>query len=401
MTAQRAAARKTPARRPLKARRFRAPKPQTRRRVMFALGWYDYEVNRGVAAYAREANWILNDVAGHTQEIPLHWKSDGILVSLPHQPTPTQLLLLERKAPVVDLRIEYDQPLPRVVLDNQAIGRMAAEHLLARGFSDLAYYQAYNGRVETERLDGFRQAVESAGKSFHHVNMTSAPARFRRGEQRLAHLSELIRALPKPIGVMGQYDGSASEFIMGCERAGVPVPEQVAVIGADNDPITSELGIIPLTSVDTNRYRHGYEAAALLDRMMNGEPAPRQAVRIPPKDVVVRRSSNILAIKNLQVSRALVFIWEHYMEPLHVKDVVAAAETSRRSLFALFRQHLGRTVLDEITRLRIIRAKSLLKETDDKTYAVARACGFTDARHLNKSFQRVTGVTPTDYRRKG
>jgi LacI family transcriptional regulator len=373
---------------------------QPRRRVLLALGWYDYEVNRGVAAYAREANWVLNDMAGHTRGIPLHWRCDGILVSLPRAPEPDQARLLKRGVPVVDLRIEHPQPLPRVVLDNEAIGRLGAEHFLSRGFSDLAYYQAYPAQVEVERMAGYRRAVEEAGKTFHHINMARAPAPFRRGDRRLDHLAELIKALPKPIAVMGQYDGSASEFVMACERAGVPVPEHAAVLGADNDPITSELGIIPLTSVDTNRYRHGYEAAALLDRLMKGEKPPATVIRIPPKDVVVRRSSSILAVKNLHVSRALSFIWEHYREAIQVKDVVQSTGISRRSLFALFRQHLGRTVMDEITRLRITHAKLLLKETDDKTYAVARACGYHDARHLNKSFQRVTGLTPTDFRQR-
>jgi len=379
----------------------RAFRRVARRRVLLAPGWYDYEVHRGVAAYAREANWILNDIPGHTHGIPVHWRCDGLLLSLPRKPDPRLEQLMHRRMPMVDLRIENATPMPRVVLDNEAIGRLAAEHLLSRGFSDLAFYQAYPGQVELERCAGFRAAVEAAGKTFHLVNMTRAPVAVRRGEQRLEHLAGLLHALPKPIGIMGQYDGSAGEVVMACELAGIPVPEHVAVVGADNDPITSELGIIPLTSVDTNRFRHGYEAAALLGRLMDGGTAPRSPIRIPPKEIVERRSSSILAIKNLHVSRALSFIWEHYAQTIQVKDVVQATTISRRSLFALFRQHLGRTVMDEITRLRVTLAKKLLKTTDDKTFAVARSSGFTDARHLNKSFQRETGMTPTAYRRKG
>jgi len=374
------------------------PAESDRRRILLALGWYDYEVNRGVAAYAREAKWILNDMAGHTREIPVHWRCDGMLVSLSKKPEPDLAYLLRKRVPLVDLRTENGTKLPRVVLDNEAIGRMAAEHLLSRGFSDLAYYQAYAGRVEEERMMGFRKAVEKAGKHFHHVNMTNAPRTCRRGERRLAHLAGLIAALPKPVGVMGQYDVSASEVVMACEQAGIPVPEHVAVVGADNDHITSELGPIPLTSVDTDRYRHGYEAAALLGRLLDGEKAPAEPIRIPPKGVVMRKSTGIIAIKNLHVSRALTFIWEHFCEPIQIKDVVQASEISRRLLFTLFRQHLNCTIMDEITRLRILRAKALLKETDDKTFAIALACGFSDARHLNKTFQRETGMTPTEYR---
>jgi LacI family transcriptional regulator len=371
-----------------------------RKRILLALGWYDYEVNRGVAAFAREAKWILNDMAGHTREIPVHWRCDGMLLSLPNKPDPVLTKLLTKRVPLVDLRIEYKGRFPRVVLDNEAIGRMAAEHLLSRGFSDLAYYQAYTSRVEDERLAGFRKTVESAGKKFHWINMTKAPPSARRGEKRLVYLAQCISALPKPAGVMGQYDISASEVIMACELAGIPVPEHVAVVGADNDYITSELGPIPLTSVDTDRYRHGYEAAALLDRMLKGEKPPSSPIRIPPKEVVMRKSTGILAIKNLHVSRALTFIWEHFNEPIQIKNVVLASEISRRLLFTLFRQHLNCTIMDEITRLRILRAKALLKETDDKTFAIALSCGFSDARHLNKTFQRVAGMTPTEYRDK-
>ncbi len=369
-----------------------------RRRVLLALGWYDYEINRGVAAFAQEANWILNDMAGHTHEIPLHWHCDGILVSLSRNPFASHAELLTRAVPMVDLRNEHEAALPRVLSDNAAVGRLAAEHFMSRGFTNLGYYQAYTATVEEERMAGFRETVERAGKVFYHIDMSRVPARHRRGQQRLRHLVKLIKELPPPIGVMGQYDGAAAEFVMACELARVAVPEQIAVIGADNDPITSELGPIPLSSVDTDRYRQGYEAAALLDRLMQGELPPAVPIRIPPKELVTRRSSNILAIENLHVSRGLGFIREHFCQPINIDDVAQAAGVSRRSLFLLFRQYLGRTVLDEINRLRIARARKLLAETDEKTYTVARECGYSNARHLNSNFQKEVGVTPTAYR---
>jgi LacI family transcriptional regulator len=391
---------RTPPTKSRKLRRSATRRDLDRPRILLALGWYDYEVNRGVAAYAREAKWILNDMAGHTRDIPVHWRCDGMLVSLSRKPEPDLVRLLKKKVPRVDLRSENTTRLPRVVLDNEAVGRLAAEHLLSRGFSDLAYYQAYAGRVEEDRMAGFRKAVETARKHFHFINLAKAPPAFRRGEKRLTYLARQLAALPKPIGIMGQYDVSATEIVMACELAGIPVPEHVAVVGADNDPISSELGPIPLTSVDTDRFRHGYEAAALLGRLLAGEPPPPRPIRIPPKDVVMRKSTGIIAIKNLHVSRALTFIWEHFVEPIQVKDVVHASEISRRLLFTLFRQHLGCTIMDEITRLRVLRAKALLRETDDKTFAIALSCGFTDARHLNKTFQRATGMTPTEYRQQ-
>ena len=381
-------------------RRFVA-ETTVRRRVLLALGWYDYQVNLGVAAFAHKANWIINDMAGHTHEIPLFWKCDGILISLPpHKPSVSQQALLARKLPTVDLRQESPLPLPRVVVDNQAIGRIAAEHLLASGFMHLGYYQAYAGQVEEDRKAGFRHAVELAGRTFHHIDLSRVQPRYRQGEARLAYLAERIRELPTPIGIMSQYDGSASELALACERGDRLVPEQVAIVGADNDPIGAELGLIPLTSVDTDRYQHGYEAAALLERLMNGEPPPEQVIRIPPKGIVIRRSSDIIAVSNTSVARALSFIRTHYREPIQVDDIVTASGSTRRTLFLAFRKHLGNTVMDTVHRLRIASAQQLLAETDDKTFSVALDCGYNDARHLNKNFQHLVGMTPSQYRRK-
>ncbi len=372
--------------------------PRKRRKVMLALGWYDYQVNLGVAAYAQRANWILNDVAGHTHHIPLHWQSDGILLSLAREITPSLRQLLDLGLPVIDLRTENSLDLPRVIVDNHAVGRMAAEHLLSRGFQHLGYYQAYVARVETERMEGFREVVEEAGREFLHIDLSNLPCGQEQGEARQEALAARVASLPTPIGVMAQYDGSAAEFALACEYAERMVPEQVAIVGVDNDPITSELGLVPLTSVDTDRFRHGFEAAKLLDQLMNGEPAPTAPILIPPKGLVIRRSSNIIAVPNTAAASALRFIMEHFREPIRVEDIVQAGGAPRRTLFQAFKTHLGRTVMEEVHRLRIAEASRLLVETDEKTYSIALDTGYNDARHLNKNFQRIMGTTPSEYR---
>ena len=280
-----------------------------RRRVLLLLEWFEYEIHRGVAAYAQEAHWILEDVGGHMAHIPPAWNGDGIVALLcTHEKSPHAQFVARARRPTVDLTCELTgRRLPRVLPDNEAIGRLGAEHLLSRGFKELAFYHAYDARVESERMAGFRQAVRRAGQSFHHLDLASAPRRYQRGEHRLNYLTDMLRQLPRPLGVMAQYDTRASEVVLACERASLAVPEQVAVVGADNDPITSELGLVPLTSVDTNRFQLGYEGAALLDRLMQGEKPPRKPIRIPPKGIVVRRSSDILAVENIDVAPRFAF----------------------------------------------------------------------------------------------
>jgi len=156
---------------------------------------------------------------------------------------------------------------------------------------------------------------------------------------------------------------------------------------------------VPISSVDSNRQSLAYEAASLLDRLMQGRQAPDAPTVIEPRGVVARRSSDILAIPHKPVARALSFIWEHYAEPISVDDVIAASRMSRCGLYRAFEKHVGHSLGDELELKRVERAKRLLAESNEKLYRVAALSGFSSGEHLSRAFTRAVGVTPSDYRR--
>jgi LacI family transcriptional regulator len=387
-----------------------------RRSVLLLLGFYNMPLHLGIARYAREASWALNDTYVRIGHPPVWWRGDGILTLITN---PKDVRALENfpDLPLVDLSkgwISKTMPAPdrksgigkpRVHYDNAKIGRMAAEHFLQRGFKHIAYLNGGNYWLEMERIPEFRKTVESAGARFHEIEYYKhfTPG----GKQPLqdhleAHqwLTRTIAELPKPLGIAVTADDVAPRLLQACDDAGVAVPEEVGVLGCDNDPMVCDYTPVPLSSVDNDWERIGYEAARLLDQIMNGGTAPKKPVLIPPKGVVTRLSTNILAVPDPQIARALRFIWEHFPESIGTPDISTAAGLNRRTLERGFRLHLGRSVGDELMRVRIERAKSLLIHSTHKAHQIAELSGFSGIVPFSKAFLRVTGVRPSDYRKQ-
>jgi LacI family transcriptional regulator len=214
----------------------------------------------------------------------------------------------------------------------------------------------------------------------------------------MQRLERELRRLPKPLAVFTSADDIAVLVMQACEEAGLHIPEEVAVLGCHNDVAVCEYAPVALSSVDEDLELQGYEAARVLDQRMDGMPAPAAPLIIPPKGVVTRTSTDILAVPRVEVARALRYIWEHYTEPIQIADVATAAHLARRSLTRLFQQHLGRSVGAEIARKRIEQAKQLLSATDLKAWQVAEQTGFSSMEHLGKAFTRVVGEAPSRFR---
>lgn len=378
-----------------------SPVPHRKRRVVLAMEWLDYEVNLGIAKYARSAGWIIDDTATHTG-LPSHeWKIDGIITHLRRRDSDLTRFVVAANVPTVDMVAEVPEiRLPRVLADNVAIGRTGAEHLMSCGLQHLGFFNVWDNHIERERQAGFQAAVEEAGRTFH-------PIRFH-GHQRkkvdMVHIvnfleRELVK-LPRPIGMMGQHDREARYILHACEQAGLRVPEEVAVVGSDNDLMVCELSMVPLSSVDNRRRDHGFKAASLLDRLMSGEPAPEGPLRVPVGPMIVRHSSEVLAVPDPDVSKALQFIAHNYHRPIRVADVVRHVDTTRRRLYLLFEEHLGRPIQAEILRRRLDLARRLLLTTQDKLYSIARACGFECAQQFTRVFTREVGIAPLYYRKQ-
>ena len=251
----------------------------------------------------------------------------------------------------------------------------------------------------------FRRTLEAADCRYHKIDYHQCFARAAKESVRQhqrAHqwLVKILRNLPKPLGVAASADDLACCVLRACDDADLSVPEEVAVLGCENNPMVCDFTLVPLSSVDVDWERIGYKGAGMLGRLMDGRPAPGEPILIPPKGVVTRLSTDILAVPDKAIARAVRFIWEHYHEPIGTDEVAAAAGLNRRKLERDFRKHLGQSVNNEITQMRIERAKKLLAKTALKANAVARQCGFSDATYFSRCFHGLTGIRPSQYRRQ-
>ena len=303
--------------------------------------------------------------------------------------------------PAVDLRFSVPQVgLPGVGIDNQTVVRLALEHLSDSGFKHFGFCGLPRKRNiwMDLRCDLFQQFVRAAGFPCHVFQgpPRREPATW---EVEQEHLAAWVLGLPKPIGVMACNDDRGQQVLDACRRVNVLVPDEVAVIGVDNDEILCNLSSPPLSSVDINTQQVGYQAAALLDRLMAGEPPPPQPLLLAPRGVVPRESTDVLATEDRELAAAIRFIREHACEGLRLKDFLRTASLSRRALERRMRKLLGRSPKDEIIRVQLERAKQLLTGTNLSAAAIAEKCGFSQPRYFNQVFHRKVGVPPGEYRR--
>lgn len=372
----------------------------SRPRVLMALGYYDHQLHRGVVRYAREAGWILDTSMAHYGVLPEHWQGDGVLtLLLPHRDDVLQFAR-QQEVPVVGLSLDLEEvPVPRVCLDNERIGQLAAEHLLERGFENLGFYKFSDICDVRGREQGFRRAVDKAGGQYVPLDW-HAVSRPQHQQGWFEWLKGRLRELPLPIGIMAQSDNRAAQLISACEAAGLLIPDEIAVVGVDNDEYACEFASVPISSVDSGRESLAYEGASLLGQLMEGEEPPGSPQRIAPRGVVVRKSSDILAVPHKAVARALGFIWEHFRDRIGVEDVVSSSYMSRCGLYRAFEKHVGRSIGEELARKRVEYAKTLLAKSDEKLHRIARMSGFTGGEHFSRAFTRIVGDTPSEYRHK-
>lgn len=358
----------------------------------------------GVARYIHEhGRWALYlkpfRVEKSLHDWLEHWNGDGIIAAIGD---PEQFDVRSLRMPIVDVMgVKRFPGVPLVHTNDEAVGRLGAEHLLERGFRQFGFVE-YQGRFWSERRRaGFLAALGDLGPrcSVHTVIEPSGgggPAEFERQQNRLA---EWLQTLPKPVGIMATNDLLGQQVLEACMRLGVEVPEQVAVVGADNDEPICSICYPPLSSVIINDHQRGYEAAAVLDRLMSGREPLCDPTWVEPVGVCARQSTDIMAIDDELVARALRFIRDHASEPIGVDDVVAEIPLSRSMLERRFRQAVGRSINSEIVRTRINQAIGMLTQTELGLKEVALRCGFGAQAYMNAVFQQKLGRTPGSYRK--
>jgi LacI family transcriptional regulator len=321
------------------------------------------------------------------------WKGQGILTRTGS--AAVARLVRASRAPAVELRTRrYDPRLPWVGVDNRALGRMVADHLIDRGFRSFGLLALDSEDFFRERCDNFRGTLRERGLPCS-VRDGAPRARW---ETQQKELARWLRGLPKPAGVMACTDQLGFWLLDACVRAGLSVPEEVAVVGVENDEALCAMARPPLSSVALNTERIGYEAAQLLDRMMRGGRVRRTAIQIEPIGVVTRQSSDVIAVGDPRLAAALRRIREGACDGIGVVDVLRAAPLSRSTLERGFRRLLGRSPHDELLRVRLDHARRLLAETDLKLAAVASRSGFPHVQHFCTAFKSAFGKTPGRYR---
>ena len=367
---------------------------------------YDRKIIEGVASYVqRHGNWSL-----YVEEDPVHklpdfsqWRNGGVIANFDGRKAAEAVGRL--KLPVVGIGGGYGwydpaSQIPYFLPDSNAIARLAAEHLLDQGFRRLAYYGFLRTRINRwseDRARAFRQRAREAGAPC--VMFAGHHGRARQWADLQRELADWLVSLEKPVGLMACNDARARHVLEACRMVDLRVPEDVAVIGVDNDEMICELTRPPLSSVDQGARRLGYRAAALLDRLMAGGKSRERRYLVEPMGVVTRRSTDSLAIDDQDVADAVRFIRAHACEGIQAADVVRAAAVSRSTLEVRFKTLMGRTMHDEIHRVRMDRAKQLIAATELPLKQVAVEAGFRSVQYLTVLFRRDLGQTPAEYRR--
>ena len=370
---------------------------------------YGRDLLRGVMRYSRlHGPWGFYLTPGDfVQALPRmrSWGGTGIIARV--ETPAVARAILASGLPTIALGLSDEQlrpasPLSRlseVVSDSQGAGRMAAEHLLERGFRHYAYVGAADRVWSGRRQESFCGRIREAGFE-PRVYRLPPSRRAQAWEREQPMLADWLGALPRPVGVMACNDDRGRQVLVACRDAGLRVPEEVAVVGVDNDELLCELADPPLSSVALNAEAGGYRAAALLDRMMRGAKSKPKRLLVEPLHVVARRSTEIIALDDAEVAAAVHFIQDHASEPIGVPDIVKEVMISRRALELRFRRVIGRTLHAEIRRVRLERAGRLLVETNMPIAQVAKASGFSRASYLAQEFCRAFGATPARYRRR-
>jgi LacI family transcriptional regulator len=366
---------------------------------------YSRGLLEGIVAYTKQrANWSIYLSEQERGAMPPKWlnawKGDGIIARVETAEIGNRLKKFE--VPIVDLSATRHLPsAPWADTDDQSIARLAFEHFKERGFKYFAYCGDPGFAWSVARCACFKQLVQQSGIDFfEHEAIARYDSKYSwdREKKRLAFW---LRSLPRPTAIMACYDFKAQEVLDVCRELQIAVPEEIAVLGVDDDQLLCELAEPPLSSIIPDTQKTGFEAALLLDRMMDGEKvAIDQPLLTKPLGIQIRASTDILAIEDREIASALRYIRLHANENIRVTDILKEIPLSRRVFEARFRKALGRTPHDEIQRIRIQRVKELLQSTDLSIGQIALRTGFEHAEYLAAAFKREAKLSPSEYRRE-
>lgn len=373
------------------------------RHILYASHWWLEEMIANVAEWMADQGWHLDFQMCLTGELPSSWDGDGILTTFSGDPKQMKRFLAAKRCPAVSLNLNYPEiDVPRVDFDTAATGRLAADHLLGRGYRSLAVYLPAVWHTTNLTGDAFHRTVDEQGLETHRIYWKRDPQQRRNDwPQRCEWLIQRLVELPKPLGVFAPSIEGASELVEACAGASLVVPDQVGVLGMLDSPIFRQCLGVELSRVTVDLKKQTHTACELLKAMIEGDSPPTEPILIPPTGIVSRQSTDTIAARSPEVARAVRFIFDHYHQPIGVPDVVDAAGLSRTRTYQAFEDDLGQTPNAVLMRVRLEKAVRRLRETDEKIEAIALSCGFGNRTHLHRQFTRRFGVTPASYRKQG
>ena len=355
---------------------------------------------RGIAKYSHlHGPWVFyREVGGMRKTLPQlrDWGANGMIVrEVKKQEEMFAMGLPTIVCPHIRGRVPG---VPNIVGDDDAIGTMAAEYLLHRGFKHFAFCGFDDMFWSRGRGENFGKRTAEAGFETHFYKQPRTKAK-RLWQNEQAIIADWLKSLPKPAGLMACNDERGQHVTEACKLAGLHVPEEVAVLGVDNDESICDLSDPPISSIMFNSERAGYEAAELLDKMMRGQKVTKETIIIPALHIVTRQSTDIFALEDREVANALRFIRKHSKELIQVRDVLNVVSLSRYSLYQRFRRALGSSPNKEIRRARVDQVARLLVETNLSISEIASVLGYSSAAHIARYFREEKGMSLQKYRK--
>ena len=363
---------------------------------------YRHAVLKGIFEYLRQREgWSCEagNVSPDGLRILRVWKPDGIIAALWNRPIAEALF--RSGLPMVDVfNWHSDIACARVSVDDDAVGAMAARFLIDSGFRRLGLVQSHHLQFAMERRQGFTRVAIAEGIPVDLAPPISGNSEVWGAGKQITERNLLVRwidRLPKPIAIFAMSDAGAVQVIEACRMLNVNVPDQVSVLGCDNDELLCHLRHPPISSIELGEQRVGYRAAVLLDDLMAGNRRDLQ-VRLPPVGIIERTSTNRMLLEDADITAALKYIAEHAHQGIHVEDIVAHVIVPRRTLQRRFCALVGHSLQQEIMRARLKRGCHLLTETDLTVPQVAQRCGFAGRERFWSAFRKEMKISPLEYR---
>ena len=353
-------------------------------------GGFGRKFIKGIIKFASENPWeIIGAQKGLLRPDLMGIEADGAIL---YYSKTNMKFLLKNKAVILVGPPDKTSNFPHIKVDSETIGIKCAEYYLNKGFRNFAF--CHEGKW---RGNGYIDRIAKAGFGTHIYQQPKVPG----WKEERPFMAKWLKSLPKPVGIMATNDDRAQYIVDASKFAGLAIPEEAAIVGVDNDEIICNQTKPHLSSMMLNMEKAGYESAELLNKFMAGsQKMSHQEIMIEPMYVVERQSTDILAIEDKEVVIAVKFIIKNVLEPIQVSDICNIAAVSRRNLEMRFKNILGRSILEEINRVRVKEIIRLLMETDLSILQIALLFKYTSHYNICRFFRNATGMSPFEYRKQ-